>query len=343
MSAYKKLSKQDLFVSDYLSYKSWEASGSNVEDYGIEILRGFSGSTPGYPYPLDLLNNRYQKLNYDSVKQSYYGSVSGSLTDYPIISGSYDISLTSTLNQTGSRAISSEVAVVSIPKEVYGIGIKPLSLRLEPEFESKDEFVTVGYMSDGIQKQDYIESIRHWYGSNPLDKEDYVVDEGDYVDESTEQYLTQSNFSQQRIELVDDGDGRIIVSGSTDPYTNSERVVGDIIYNQGQVIITDPVLARYYSTYARINVSWISKLPIYTYNIHCTVKEYELNHTYNRTAVTGSYKNVRENLLGSEFKPYITTVGLYNEANELIAVAKTNRPIPKSHNVDMTFVVKLDI
>ena len=198
-------------------------------------------------------------------------------------------------------------------------------------------------MSDGIQTNDYIETIRYWYGSNPLDKEDYVDNEGDYVDESTEQFLTQSNFNQQRIELVDDGDGRIIVSGSTDSYTNSERVVGDIIYNQGQIIITDPVLARYYSTYARLNVSWISKLPIYTYNIHCTVKEYELNHTYNRTAVTGSYKNINENLLGSEFKPYITTVGLYNEANELIAVAKTNRPIPKSHNVDMTFVVKLDI
>jgi hypothetical protein len=182
MSAYKKLSKQDLFVSDYLSYKSWEASGSDIEDYGIEILRGFSGSTPGYPYPLDLLNNRYQKLNYDSIKQSYYGSVSGSLTDYPIISGSYDISLTSTLNQTGSRALTSEVAVVSIPKEVYGIGIKPLSLRLEPEFESKDEYFTQGYASDGIQKQDYVESIRYWYGSNPLDKEDYIIDEGDYVD-----------------------------------------------------------------------------------------------------------------------------------------------------------------
>ena len=343
MSAYKKLSKQDLFVSDYLSYKSWAASGSDIEDYGIEVLRGFSGSTPGYPYPLDLLNNRYQKLNYDSVKQNYYGDTSGSLTDYPVISGSYDISLTSTLSLTGSRAISSEIAVVSLPKEVYGIGIKPLSLKLEPEFDANDEYVTTGYMSDGIQTNDYIETIRYWYGSNPLDKEDYVDNEGDYVDESTEQFLTQSNFNQQRIELVDDGDGRIIVSGSTDSYTNSERVVGDIIYNQGQIIITDPVLARYYSTYARLNVSWISKLPIYTYNIHCTVKEYELNHTYNRTAVTGSYKNINETLLGSEFKPYITTVGLYNEANELIAVAKTNRPIPKSHNVDMTFVVKLDI
>jgi len=343
MSAYKKLSKQDLFVSDYLSYKSWTASDSEREGYGIEVLRGFSGSTPGYPYPLDLLDNRHQKLSYDSIKHNYYGNTSGSLTGYPVMTGSYDISLTSTLAQTGSRALGAEVAVISIPKEVYGIGIKPLSLRLEPEFTSADEFVTAGYASDGTYKQDYIESIKWWYGSNPIDKEDFIELESDYVDETVEQFVTQSFFTQQRIELIDDGDGRIIVSGSTDSYTKSERVVGDIIYNQGQIIITDPILARYYSTYARINTSWISKLPIYTYNIHCTVKEYELNHTYNRTAVTGQYKNVREDLKGPEFKPYITTIGLYNEANELIAVAKTNRPIPKSHNVDMTFVVKLDI
>lgn len=343
MSAYKKLSKQDLFVSDYISYKNWEASGSNVDGYGIEVMRGFSGSTPGYPYPLDLLNNRYQKLNFDSVKHNYYGNTSGSHTDYPTMTGSYDISLQSTLAQTGSRALYEEVAVISIPKEVYGIGIKPLSLKLEPVFDGNDDYWGDGYANNSVYVDDYVEREGWWYSSQPLDKDDYVQDEGDYIDESIEQFATQSNFQQQRIELIDDGDGRIILSGSSDPYTRTEKVVGDIVYNQGQVIITDPVLARYYSTYAKINVSWISKLPIYTYNIHCTVKEYELNHTYNRTAVTGEYKNVRSDLMRDEFKPYITTVGLYNEANELIAVAKANRPIPKSHNVDMTFVVKLDI
>ena len=30
-------------------------------------------------------------------------------------------------------------------------------------------------------------------------------------------------------------------------------------------------------------------------------------------------------------------------ANELVAVAKTNRPIQKTQNTDMTFVVKLDL
>ena len=57
--------------------------------------------------------------------------------------------------------------------------------------------------------------------------------------------------------------------------------------------------------------------------------------------MTGTDNTVKSNITGSYFRPYVTTVGLYNEANELLAVAKTNRPIPKSQNVDMTFVVKI--
>jgi hypothetical protein len=68
-----------------------------------------------------------------------------------------------------------------------------------------------------------------------------------------------------------------------------------------------------------------------------------MNFTYNPSAITGSDNTIRDNITGSSFRPYVTTVGLYNDANELIAVAKTNRPIPKSENVDMTFVVKLDL
>jgi hypothetical protein len=45
----------------------------------------------------------------------------------------------------------------------------------------------------------------------------------------------------------------------------------------------------------------------------------------------------------SFFQPYITTVGLYNDSNELIAVGKLAQPVPKSKYMDMNFVVKLDI
>ena len=68
-----------------------------------------------------------------------------------------------------------------------------------------------------------------------------------------------------------------------------------------------------------------------------------MNFTYNPTAQSGSEGVIASNVSSSLFSPYVTSIGLYNDANELIAMAKTNRPIQKTQNSDMTFVVKLDL
>ena len=39
---------------------------------------------------------------------------------------------------------------------------------------------------------------------------------------------------------------------------------------------------------------------------------------------------------------YITTVGLYNDVQELLAVAKLSRPLPKDFTKEMLVRVKLD-
>ena len=41
-------------------------------------------------------------------------------------------------------------------------------------------------------------------------------------------------------------------------------------------------------------------------------------------------------------KSYITTIGLYNEDNELVAVAKLSVPILKSFDTETLIKVKLD-
>ena len=41
-------------------------------------------------------------------------------------------------------------------------------------------------------------------------------------------------------------------------------------------------------------------------------------------------------------KPYITTIGLYNDKTELIAVGKLAQPIQKRDDVDMNFVIRWD-
>ena len=45
---------------------------------------------------------------------------------------------------------------------------------------------------------------------------------------------------------------------------------------------------------------------------------------------------------GSYFSPYVTTIGLYNELYQLIAVGKLSQPIPISLYVDTTFIVNFD-
>jgi len=44
----------------------------------------------------------------------------------------------------------------------------------------------------------------------------------------------------------------------------------------------------------------------------------------------------------SAWSPYVTTVGLYNDSAELLAIGKMSRPIKKSADYDTTYVVRYD-
>jgi hypothetical protein len=46
---------------------------------------------------------------------------------------------------------------------------------------------------------------------------------------------------------------------------------------------------------------------------------------------------------GSYFESYITTVGLYNNANQLVAVGKLAQPLQSSNTTDTTILVNLDL
>lgn len=68
----------------------------------------------------------------------------------------------------------------------------------------------------------------------------------------------------------------------------------------------------------------------------------EFNFSNNPTFVSGSDGTFREPSFESDPKTYITSVGLLNDANELIAVAKTSQPIAKSFDKEVLIKVKLD-
>ena len=92
-------------------------------------------------------------------------------------------------------------------------------------------------------------------------------------------------------------------------------------------------------------LSFKNEHTVYENEVRCLVKSSDFNLSYNPTLVTGSYESgsLRDFATGSDFYTYATQIGLYDDYNNLLAVAKLGKPIMMSPDTDMTFVVKYDI
>ena len=102
-----------------------------------------------------------------------------------------------------------------------------------------------------------------------------------------------------------------------------------------------------------INPSTVNDFSLLFKNTHlifeneymCTVDENEYNFTLNPTA--RKLKSINNGELanfatGSNFKPYVTTIGLYSDDGELLVVGKLGQPIKMSDETDTTFIVRYD-
>ena len=167
------------------------------------------------------------------------------------------------------------------------------------------------------------------------------------------------NLSNGTYTLTDDGEGNVITGSSK---------VGDIIYEHGMVILTsdgipnqdgygfityeggvygigDESFIQGFTNSPNLTCSFDSTLTIYETQYKCTVRENEFNFSQNPTLISGSSNSgvLYDFATGSYFDPYITTVGLYDNAYNLLAVAKLAQPLPLSSVTDMNILVNLDM
>lgn len=126
------------------------------------------------------------------------------------------------------------------------------------------------------------------------------------------------------------------------PVTDNQ-VLGDVIYTHGNLILTEDSTITQVENQPSYSLAFKGSYLVYTHNFRCKVSETQLNYSQNPTVKSGSLGDIKEFATGSYFRPYVTTVGLYNDSDELIAIGKMGQPIPKSKYMDMTFVVKFDI
>jgi len=74
----------------------------------------------------------------------------------------------------------------------------------------------------------------------------------------------------------------------------------------------------------------------------CRAGNKEFNFSNNPTFFTASDGTFTQPTFFKDPKSYITTVGLFNDANELLAVAKLSQPVLKSYSREALIKVKLD-
>lgn len=72
------------------------------------------------------------------------------------------------------------------------------------------------------------------------------------------------------------------------------------------------------------------------------VKNGEYNFSNNPTFVTGSVGEFAQATFIGDPKVYITTIGMYNDRQELLAVAKLSQPVQKSFSNEALIKIKLD-
>jgi hypothetical protein len=117
---------------------------------------------------------------------------------------------------------------------------------------------------------------------------------------------------------------------------------GIINYAHGTMIISQ-ISTGGGADYNNVTCSFQSTRTIFETQYKCTIRPDEFNYSLNPSLISGSTDGTPYNFVtGSYFAPYVTTVGLYNEKQELLAVAKLAQPLPTSRTTDTTIVINID-
>lgn len=196
---------------------------------------------------------------------------------------------------------------------------------------------------NGVKDSNFSNVVDTFYNSNHCDSDDTACANDSILRLGNDYSLTKGiegdisyfhvfdrNLTQNEITDLNQTDGTLA------------RFCGNVFYNLGLIVITHPKLVNTALTrlVAKATVSLLET------EVYCTVGPNEFSTTHNRTVhtwnpVTNQYEIGCEFLV-PEFRPYITTIGLYDDSYNLVAVAKLSTPIQTSRTTDTTFIVRFD-
>jgi len=152
-----------------------------------------------------------------------------------------------------------------------------------------------------------------------------------------------SQFMSGTIDAVNQTGVLMLGGGGTDKYrtaTFNNFLVSGSIDN-----IVDHIASTRFQSGSLTAITFQNVTNINSTLIYCRAPADEFNYSSNPTFVDNdgriSVIDLGEDSTQDAFT-YITTVGLYDNANNLLAVAKLSRPVEKSPERDLTFRIRLD-
>lgn len=197
-----------------------------------------------------------------------------------------------------------------------------------PDFTSNIADVVIGNTNN--ERQDGIE-----FHIAELRMYDYAVNAAGIASLGNKHYLSASCYQTNVAGNVFHKNGQVVASSPLPKYNSGSGIFGntwEVKYRGTHTIYENECLVRVPKDQFNVTMN-----PTSTYR---PVTDGNVSDSNQTTLPPGE---LRKGLFVSgTLKPYITSIGLYNDKAEMLATAKLAQPIQKNPDIDMNFIVRWD-
>ena len=325
------------------SVYNFQKSTANSQSFGE--YNSFSASIDKDPYPATFyeipmyytIHNLFYRgvdvLDASEVNLSHWQQASSSRT--AIISGSDDGPF-----NFSSRILHKSASIISISRQFYGEKIKPKSVTITDN--STD--ITYTLKDDGLGNL----YDNNYSSSFTIASESYKADGGGQV---TGSIIGNVMYSHGLIVITDTGSYKDVGN------TFSEDDGWEVTFKSTQTIYEREINCNVGKTEFRLSKN-VSLTPGNSGSYFIPANIFPENESYSTAHLnlpvvwpaSSSYKDegyrgtgsLLDIASGSEFSPYISTIALFDDNNDMLATAKLAKPIKNDKELDINFVVRFD-
>jgi len=309
----KEIPKSDIVVRPFKVYKEW-----TLDETDITPLYG-TLQTDLYDADTDVVNSNgiSKRTLYDSIKSQFYlNPATASIVT--------EVGRRESYASTDERVIGSTIGVISIPQEYYGEGLKVGSLALS--------YGSVDLVDDG--NSNLIDSASNIKGNVFYDRGLVVLTNG-VVDGST---LNTFDVSYRSTMTIYENEIFLSVLENEFNVSQNPTAVYEVGGTKKTITITKPhtKLVDGETTTTTVYQPGARYIRNSNYPYISSVNG-ETKGSFDDYMVSGSTDQT-----GSYLAPFITTIGLYDDELNMVAVAKLPQPIKSLPDYPLNFIVRFD-